>query len=330
MAGGRAELARLEAARASFAESGTCPACGQRVAKKDAGRHAGELRDQIKDVRRAFRSLESAAEGLTQKVEAAAKALSASEDELYELEAAERRADSSLRLLEREAATARAQLTQAEAELARVEGEENPHREAAQEARRRLRAVEAELGEKEARARKLAASVERAEFWARGFRDIRLGIIDDILDDLRATTAEVLDGLGLGDWEVNFTTERETKRGSTSRALAVEIRSISAPEGIKWGAYSGGETQRLRLAGALALSEVLLAHAGASVDFRVLDEPTRGLSREGVADLVEVLGDYAERAGLKIFMIDHMAVEGARFASTITIEHAAGGARVRA
>ena len=138
----------------------------------------------------------------------------------------------------------------------------------------------------------------------------------------------MLDGLGLGDWSVDYATERETKSKTTQRALTTTVRSPSAPDGVRWEVYSGGERQRLRLAGALALSEVLLAHAGVSLDFRVLDEPTRGLSSEGVRDLVEVLGDYAERGGLKIFLIDHVAQEGASFSSMITVENSADGAEV--
>ena len=73
---------------------------------------------------------------------------------------------------------------------------------------------------------------------------------------------------------------------------------------------------------------MLLAHAGVQIDLRVLDEPTRSLSREGVVDLCDLLADYAERAGLTIYYVDHQAVESAAFASTTTIVNDAQGARV--
>ena len=69
-----------------------------------------------------------------------------------------------------------------------------------------------------------------------------------------------------------------------------------------------------RLAGALALSEVLMSHAGADLDFRVLDEPTRGMGGSGVDDLCDLLANYARDAGLRILFIDHLARESAAFA----------------
>lgn len=322
------ELTRAEEALASFARQGVCPTCGQAVAKKDAAQHAGEIKNQVADLHHRLKKLRALrGDYVGQAIEREAW-LTKYEPKLTEAEKVERRAEGELHLLERELASAQAQAAAAEEAHRRIKAEENPHRQAAQDARKRLREVEATLKEKSDLVGKLAASVERAQFWARGFRDIRLQIIDELIDDLRGTTAEVLDGLGLGEWEVEYATERETKSGAVRQELAVSIRSTTAPEGVRWENYSGGERQRLRLAGALALSEVLLAHAGASIDFRVLDEPTRGLSREGVRDLVEVLGDYARRAGLKIFYIDHQAEDGARFASTITVTNDASRGRL--
>lgn len=320
-------LKRAEGDLAAFAERGACPTCGQPVAKMDAERHSDEIRARIAHLQKQIKS-RAAGRGIAARARVFEERLHRDEPRLRELEEAERRADGDLRVLEHELATARAHAAAAQAELARVETEVNPHQQAAQEARAHLRAVKKELLEKEDLVQKLAASVERAQFWARGFRDIRLGVIDDIIRDLRETTAEVMDGLGLGDWTVEYTTERETKAGIVQSALTVVVRSPSAPAGVRWGAYSGGERQRLRLAGALALSEVLLAHAGAALDFRVMDEPTRGLSREGVQDLVELLRAYAEEAGLKIFYVDHSSEEGAVFTSTATVINAAGGARL--
>lgn len=315
----------LEANLASFESAGKCPTCGQTFGKKNAARHAVEYQARLAEL---LSEIKKARTECAKAEEAAAKleARLAEEDaELEDLERAERQAELEEALLARELAGALAAAAAAEEASRQAATEINPHREAAQAARSRLREVAAEIKEKEELSRKIEASAERAQFWARGFRDIRLGIMDDLLDDLRETTAEVLDGLGLGEWTAEYATERETKSGSTQRALHVILSSPTAPSGVRWENYSGGERQRLRLAGALALSEVLLAQSGARVDFRVLDEPTRGLSGEGVSDLVEVLGNYARSGGLRIFVIDHMAIDGAEFAGTIVIERKKSG-----
>ena len=322
----RAMAGEIEAGLAAFEEAGRCPTCGQSIGKKDAARHAGAARGRLAELRTKLKKAASECaktEEATRKLEAR---LSEEEVRLSEMEGAERQAERDEALLARELARALAEAAAAEESARRAASEENPHRAAAQEARARLREVEGDIREKGALSRRIEASAERAQFWARGFRDIRLGVIDDVLDDLRETTAEVLDGLGLGEWAAEYTTERETKSGAAQRALHVILRSPASPEGVRWEVYSGGERQRLRLAGALALSEVLLARAGAALDFRVLDEPTRGLSGEGVRDLVEVLGDYARAAGLRVFMIDHMAIDGAGFAGSIAVENSASGA----
>lgn len=304
---------------AAFAELGECPTCGQAVTKKDAARHAAELRADVAQRRKLVSQLEKSESVHNNTISLLEARLSNEEPRLKKLEADETRTGDALRLLERGVGEAQGQATAAEKLLEQVESEENPHRSAAQEARNRLDELVRALQEEEEVLKRVQSSAERAQFWARGFREIRLGVIDSVVADLTDTTSEVLDGLGIGDWEVRYTTEQETKSGSIQRALVATVRSPSAPEGIHWESYSGGERQRLRLAGALALSEVLLAHAGSSLDYRVLDEPTRGLSREGVRDLIEVLNDYAQRSKLKIFYIDHTSEDSSQFESVITV-----------
>lgn len=324
----RKELTEVAGQLQSFAESGECPTCGQRVKKADADKHIKALEARQVKLSESIRKLKRSAEVEAKAAEKMTDELSADEDKLVMLELAERRAEGEQRSLERELAGAQAEAAAAARAKTEAESEENPHQAAAQAARREEASLRAEIKECEARVEKLASSIERAQFWAKGFREVRLGIIDEVLDDLRDTTAAVLEDLGLGEWSVDYATERETKSGSIQRALTVTLRSPNAPDGVRWEVYSGGERQRLRLAGALALSEVLLAHSGVQIDFRVLDEPTRGLSSEGVRDLTEMLATYAEEAKVRLFLIDHMIVESAAFAGIITVVAERNGARV--
>lgn len=314
---------------ASFAEEGACPTCGQAVTKKDAAAHASALGKKIATLEADIKSTKRAKAAAERIIEALEASLARDEAELRGLTEVEARAASDLRVLDRELATAQAQAASAWQAHKDAEGEENPHRDAAARARRRLSELKSEIGALSTRVEKIEASIERAQFWARGFRDIRLMVIDEVLADLQEMTAAVLEDLGLGDWAVTYSTERETKSGTTQRALSVAVRSPATDGDVRWESYSGGERQRLRLAGALALSEVLMSHAGADLDFRVLDEPAVGMGGSGVDDLCEMLADYARDAGLKIFLIDHLARKGASFGSTVTVTGGPGGARVR-
>lgn len=319
---------RVSAELASFSETGVCPTCGQKTSRARLDAHittleerAAALVDQIKIANTRIKSA-------TKRVEEAQTRLDDDASEQSALDALSHKHEAQLRQLERDTAVAASRLAEASDALRRVEEEANPHRDAASRAKTRLREVRDDIKEARKEAERYTASVERAQFWAKGFRDIRLTIVDDTVDDLRETTAEVMDDLGLGDWAVDYTTERETKSGTVQRALTVTVRSPAAPEGVRWEAYSGGERQRLRLAGALALSEVLMASAGAGLDFRVFDEPTRGLSREGVRDLCEALAAYAEDTGVRIFYVDHQSEDGLAFASTVTVIGGEDGAHI--
>lgn len=314
-----AEGTDLRAQQGSLGK-GVCPTCGQRITSpKSADKHAREIAAKLATATRQIKAARRDQANLTREAAELEERLARDTPRLTELDAAYERAMAALRMYEREAAAAGARYSAAVREHDAVAAETNPHRGTIADARVRIREVAAEITEKKSLADRCAASAERAAFWARGFREIRLGIIDEVLTDLRETAAEVLDGVGLGDWSVEFATERETKSGTTQRALHVSIRSPEAPEGVRWEVYSGGERQRLRIAGALALSEVLLAHAGVRVDFRVLDEPTHGLSAEGVRDMCEVLEEYARSAGVRILYIDHQAQEGSAFSGTIEV-----------
>lgn len=322
------ELAVIIEHRRAFSEKRECPTCHQSVTKKDAAHHLRELRDQKSAVSKKLQTAKRAQEEAYKAREELRDKVVASEAILASLEKDERRNGDEQRALERELATAEAQAASAWQSQKDAEEETNPHRDTASSARKRLGEIKTGLRAATERIDKLEASIERAQFWVRGFRDIRLMIIDGALDDLRETTAAVLEDFGLGEWSVEYSTERETKSGTTQRALSVSIRSPTAPEGVRWESYSGGEGQRLRVAGALALSEVLMSRAGVTLDFRVLDEPTRGMGGSGVDDLCDLLGEYARDAGLRIFFIDHLARDSASFESTVMVETRKNGSAI--
>lgn len=199
---------------------------------------------------------------------------------------------------------------------------------------KQLRAIRKNLEEANERAaecarqrRRLLARAGRAEFWVKGFKDVRLHILTEVLEELQFAANSMLEDMGLVDWEMQFSIERETKSGGTRRGINVTVQAPNSKERVKWRAWSGGERQRLRLAGSLALSEVLLAHAGLSPDFEILDEPIQSLSEEGVTALREYLADRGRLLKRKIWYTDHHVVDGQVFASTLFVEKTAGGAR---
>lgn len=165
----------------------------------------------------------------------------------------------------------------------------------------------------------------RTKFWIKGFKDIRLMIVHETLQELELATNAILEEFGLIGWEIRYDVEKETKAGTIKRGMNVSILSPYNNKPVKWESWSGGEKQRLRLLGTFALSDVLLNRAGIEPSFEIFDEQSKFLSPEGVSDLVDVLADRAARSNKSIFLIDHTTIESSRFASTTTIIRAKNG-----
>jgi DNA repair exonuclease SbcCD ATPase subunit len=199
------------------------------------------------------------------------------------------------------------------------ENQQNPYREQIQTLRRKKSQLEAEQAQLETQLQKISRRIERHKFWIKGFKDVRLFIIEEILQELELATNAMLGEVGLLDWWVQYDIEKETKSGTTQRGINVVILSPSNKQAVRWETWSGGEGQRLRLISALALSEVLLSHAGVQTNLEMLDEPTSHLSTEGVQDLCEFLAQRARQTGKQIYYIDHTAVESTHFDRVLTV-----------
>lgn len=180
----------------------------------------------------------------------------------------------------------------------------------------KLKVQQTDLTERRDKANRQAL---RARYWIKGFKDVRLFVLDDLLQELEMTNNSLLEEMGLLDWQVRYAVERETKSGTIQTGMQVSILSPRNNKEVKWEVWSGGESQRLRLAGSLALSEVLLNYANIEINLEILDEPTKHLGEPGVRALGEMLAARSEQLQRKILYIDHQAVEGSQFASTITV-----------
>jgi energy-coupling factor transport system ATP-binding protein len=80
-------------------------------------------------------------------------------------------------------------------------------------------------------------------------------------------------------------------------------------------ALSGGELQRLALAGVLALRPGLL----------LLDEPTANLDPEGGTQVRDVLGRVLDRLGLTMVMVEHRVAEAVPLVTRVVALEAGGG-----
>lgn len=320
--GAKAQLEQLRAALSDLNKARSCPTCGQPVRPANLAKHKVHLEEMLHGFEATVK------EGLPPKLVSAEavlqKRLTSSEQYAQSFQATLIVAEHEKARLQPEVATLRAQIQELQ-RASKVE-EANPHTEqlaTLQGRRKELLADKASIAKDIAEASRRA---ERNKFWVKGFKDIKLQLIIDVLDELDLVTNSMLEEVGLVDWKIQYGVERETKSGTVQRALNVQINSPESKGWVKWESWSGGEKQRLRLIGALALSDVLLAHAGVQTNLEILDEPALYWSTEGVQELCAFLAERARQTKRSIFYIEHQAVESTHFAKVLTVVRDSKGA----
>ena len=165
----------------------------------------------------------------------------------------------------------------------------------------------------------LQSQLEHTRFWIAGFKEVKLMLINDVLAQLELEVNNYLYQFGLHGWKIEFASEATTKTGKTKKSFTVMIHAPTVTSPVPWEAWSGGETQRLRLAGALGMADLILTCFGMSPGMEIFDEPSQFLSQRGVADLVSSLRDRALTTGRLIFLIDHRNLDTSQFSGQYTV-----------
>lgn len=313
----------LEAIR----DDGTCPTCHQPITfhKKD---DVDKLITKVTDLAKSATRLVDRRDALKVKVGSAAdreddkhRELQAKERDLEDFDRKRRELDLKLTGLDH-------QLDRIEEEAERAEAEPNPYRGLQKDAQDSARTTQERL--LTARQGLDAAQEKFALYslWVRGFKDLRLQQIADALTELEIEVNSSIAELGLKGWELRFEVDRETKSGSVQRGFAVTVISPHNPRAVPWESWSGGEKQRLRIAANMGLSNLIRSRMGVDMALEVWDEPSMGLSQEGVSDLLTTLERRARVEGRQIWIVDHTSRSFGHFAGEVTIVKDADGSRI--
>jgi DNA repair exonuclease SbcCD ATPase subunit len=166
------------------------------------------------------------------------------------------------------------------------------------------------------------------QFWIKGFKELRLWVIQDALLSLEIEANNILAKLGLSEWILKFQIERETSSGDISKGFHALVKPPGTEDYIPLGAYSGGEKQRLKLGGTMGLSSLIQSYKGVNFNLMVLDEPTTFLSGEGTNNLIECLAEEAKASGRVIYFIDHTQIQSPHFKGIIRVEKTKEGSFV--
>ncbi|MCK5600733.1 AAA family ATPase [Candidatus Pacearchaeota archaeon] len=176
--------------------------------------------------------------------------------------------------------------------------------------------------------RKLEKKLVSCKFWIKGFKDIRLFFIKEALSQLEIETNIALSQLSLPDWQFVYDVEKITKAGKITPGFNVLIRTPFVDEQVSFDAWSGGEKQRLKLAGSMGFINLISSRRGFSLGLEVYDEPTQHLSPEGIDDLVTSLKQRAMDQNKVIYFVDHHTLEHGGFDKMINIVKTAEGSHI--
>ena len=294
-----------------------CPTCGQSITGLDLFEHRKEIKRKIKENTNTIEALNEKL--LTKRID---KIVSSKAKYRTHLKEYRIKADNARSTLDRLIPVCAKLETEIQTLKEKIENDitsANPYRDQMNMNRKSRVDAVAKIREYEDSISDIERRIDAYKFWVKGFKDIRLYVIDEVLKDSEAAANNILDDIGLIDWDIRYKVERTTLAGTTQRGLNVLIKGPRDRQSVKWQCWSKGEGQRLRLVGSMALSDVLLAHAGIETNLEIFDEPTAHMTKHGVDDLCELLAQRAESNGKIVFFIDHKAVESSHFTSSLKV-----------
>jgi DNA repair exonuclease SbcCD ATPase subunit len=312
------EIDKLDRELDALGKADKCPTCGQDVKGTNMDKHKKEIRKGIVERQDQIKLLDKKLSNtdLRMKYTICLERLSENYDKFNVLvESAEAKINFRTKTINE----LKVKITTLQNGIDELSNNNNPYQEQVRTLRKRKGKLQADKKDLDEDLVSLIRKLERTKFWVKGFKDVQLYIIDEVLQELEMVSNSMLADIGLDDWDIKYAIEKETQSGSISRGLNVTIKSPSNTKPVKWESWSGGEGQRLRIVGSLALSDVLLNHAGINTNLEVLDEPSAHMSREGVRDLCPFLAERARQSNKQVFLVDHLAIPSSEFASVITV-----------
>lgn len=154
------------------------------------------------------------------------------------------------------------------------------------------------------------------EFWQKTFPEVSLDILNELVDELAVYFNQAMSNLGLFGWDLQVQTERGLKDGKRTRK-EINLTLTHKGKALSLDGLSGGEKQRLRIASAVGLSDLIKAKLESPVNFLLLDEPSLGLSAQGIDNLISYLSQLSKHS--HIMMAEHRVVENANFDKIIEV-----------
>ena len=306
-----------------------CPTCLQEVRSTYLSNEKGTLTARQGVIKTTLRDLEKQLQPLNKNLVRVQAGLDQETAQTEELWAAISATDLKLAREPVKLQAAQAKAKELKQQIDKALKESNPHIGMLLNKRAELKKLRTSIEEKTAEKHTLEAEHEALKFWVRGFKRIRLFIIEQAFQTLEVEVNNCLTQLGMPDWQITFDVERENKSGGITKGFVVFVQSPANTGPVRWENWSGGETQRLELAGTLGLANLIMQANGLQNTIEFYDEPSTHLSPEGMIDLANLLHERAHTEGKRIFIVDHATITNfGDFNGTITVRKDSNGSSI--
>ena len=306
----------------------TCHSCGQRIGTEYRMRQLGFIDEKRR--------------GTTATLTTLNKHLSKLQNEEHEISEEVAKLDSDIQTLEDAHRTSQRELDVMDSELRNLNNQLDTLETRAEELLNKSNPFEVRMLQQTNRAEELAQKrddlqttlddqselLRRLQYWVRGFKEIRLYLIAEATNQLELEVNSSLTQLGLMDWKLRFDVDRDNKGGKIQKGFSVMVLSTHNKDAVPWEAWSGGESQRLRIAAEMGLSNLIRSSRGVSFPIEVWDEPTAHLSAQGVSDLLDCLANRARDNRRQIWVVDHRSLGYGDFDGTVTVIKDENGSRI--
>ncbi len=324
------EVKRLEdeMIKAGDMAGSECQTCHQLVSGEFVQEHVVKLEAQVDKLLTELEAQDKEREAKQKEIQRAHELMVAAVDDRDKQDAQKTKLDRELAVVSNNVVTTRRDLLRAREDLTALEQAENPNTQEVERLSKAIGKAKTDAVNAQKEIDELRIEIDGLQYWAKEFKSLRLWVITEALHQLQVEVTNSLAQLGLEGWSVEFDIERQTTTNKVSKGFTVMVRSPNAPEGVPWNAWSGGEAQRLRIAGAIGLANLIRDRRGIDASLEIWDEPTAHLSEQGITDLVTFFADRARTTERQIYLIDHRALDAGGFDRQITIRKTKHGSQI--
>lgn len=319
---------RLNKFEEELKEGSPCPTCEQKISKAHIDREKKTIKKQLEEIENELEALVKDIDKIESSISDLVDKKNSLKKKADEAKSKSRKADRELLQIKNDKDCLDNDIKQDEEAIVKMSKEDNPYDDMAKGIIEKRDQAKSDLQKKQKDRKKQEKLQASYEYWIQGFKDIRLAVVENALNELEIETNNHLVQLGLSDWSIKYDIERETKSGSISKGFNVFVYSPDNEEAVPWEAWSGGETQRLRMAGAFGLSSLIQDRKGVQTNVEIIDEKTEGLGGSGVHDQIERLHERAESLDKAIYLIDHRSHDYGWFSGVISVVKTEDGSHI--